>query len=114
MAGPYAHILVCDHARNLASLDGDLGALLDTHTCMLSLGAVSPDLPAIWDKVPFVGGENWSDRFHSINNTGAHKLASNLVSRRHSKRSAPCPSSRRGWRGWPGCSDTSDTWSRTW
>jgi hypothetical protein len=78
MAGPYAHILVCERARKLTSLDQKLGNLLATHPCMLSLGAVSPDLPAIWDNVPVVGGEHWSDRFHSPKNNDP-MVATNLV-----------------------------------
>jgi hypothetical protein len=79
MAGPYAHILACDSARKLASLDGNLGKLLSSHQCMLFLGAVSPDLPAIWDNAPMVGGERWSDRFHTIHNTDAKRVATNHV-----------------------------------
>jgi hypothetical protein len=79
MAGPYAHILICDNASKLASLDDNLGKLLSSHQCMLFLGAVSPDLPAIWDQAPIVGGDRWSDRFHSIHNTGARQVATHRV-----------------------------------
>lgn len=79
MAGPYAHILVCEHASKLGMLDETLRHLFETNACMLSLGAVSPDLPAIWDKLPMVGGGNWSDIFHTINSTGPKKIPTNLV-----------------------------------
>jgi hypothetical protein len=79
MAGPYAHILVCEQASKSATLDEDLRHLLETNACLRSLGAVSPDLPAIWDKLPVVGGGNWSNRFHTINDTREKKIPTNLV-----------------------------------
>jgi hypothetical protein len=79
MAGPYAHILVCEHASKLATLDENLRHLCETNDCLLFLGAVSPDLPAIWDRVPVLGGGDWSDRFHTINSTGAARIPTNVV-----------------------------------
>jgi hypothetical protein len=69
MAGPYAHLLVCEHASKSTTLDSTLRDLCKANASLLYLGAVSPDLPAIWDKVPAVGGGDWSDRFHTINST---------------------------------------------
>lgn len=86
MAGPYAHILVCQHASKDETLPEPLRKLLAANPSFLCLGAVSPDLPAIWDRaeaylgkgLPGQHSHEWSDRFHEQDKP-PQPTATNLV-----------------------------------
>ena len=72
MAGPFAHMLVCQSAGEPGYIPPDLLQLLDKHQCFMLLGAEAPDLPAIWDNVDTDG---WSERFHSGPRTNSVVIA---------------------------------------
>lgn len=59
MAGPFTHMLVCQAAQH--ALPSEARQLLAANQCFLLLGAVSPDLPAVSDKVH---DTHWSNRMH--------------------------------------------------
>jgi hypothetical protein len=63
MAGPYTHVIACQMASESRQLSRELRQLLNQHHCFLLLGSVSPDLPSIWDALPF-GSDNWADKMH--------------------------------------------------
>jgi hypothetical protein len=59
MAGPFTHMLVCQAAQY--ALPVEARTILAANQCFLLLGSVSPDLPAVADKVH---GSDWSDAMH--------------------------------------------------
>jgi hypothetical protein len=59
MAGPFTHMLVCQAAQH--ALPVEARKILAANQCFLLLGSVSPDLPAVADRVH---GANWSDAMH--------------------------------------------------
>jgi hypothetical protein len=69
MAGPFTHMLLCQRAADptIAGQHGvhyspDFLAIIDSHQCFFLMGAVTPDLPAISDKL---AQQSWSDEMHN-------------------------------------------------
>ncbi len=69
MAGPFTHMLLCQRAadRSIVKRHGvqyswDLLDVLNNHQAFMLMGAVTPDLPAVSDKLK---KESWSDQMHN-------------------------------------------------